>query len=513
VGGRTYISVVNKEVLLRMEKITKAFPGTKALDEVDIEVYKGEVLALVGENGAGKTTLMEILNPHPAPTGFYKQDSGKIYFEGKEIKLRNPLEAQKLGISFIHQHFNLAPNLSVCENVLLGRQPRKGGFLGVLDRSEMYRLASVHLNKLGVKFSVHAITGELGVAQKQMVEIAKALSVDAKLLIMDEPTAPLTDNEIDKLFLIVQKLKKEGITFIFVTHKLSEIFNMCDRIVVLRDGKNVGGLDIKDATEEKITQMMVGRDLEMFPERKTKIGKKAFEVVNLTRKGAINDISFEVNTGEILGLYGLMGAGRTETMRAIFGVDKLDKGEIYIGEEKVTIKSPADAISKGLGFVPEDRQQQGLITLMSIKENITLPVLHKISKCKVIKGKEESTIVERYINKLNIHPDNPISPVKGLSGGNQQKVVLAKWLASNPKVLILDEPTRGIDVKAKAEIHYLISGLAFQGISIIIISSELPEIMKMSDRILVMSEGRITGEFLREEATEEKIIGCAVMEN
>ena len=504
---------MNKEILLRMEKISKTFPGVKALDEVDLEVYKGEVLALIGENGAGKTTLMEILNPHPAPTGFYQQDSGKIFFEGKEIKLRGPLDAQKTGISFIHQHFNLAPNLSVCENVLLGRLPKKAKFLGVLDRSEMYKTASVYLDKLGVKFSGDTITGELGVAQKQMVEIAKALSVDAKLLIMDEPTAPLTDNEVDKLFAIVDKLKKEGITFIFVTHKLSEVFKMCDRIVVLRDGKNAGSLHTKDATEEKITQMMVGRDLEMFPERKTKIGEKAFEVVNLTRKGIINDISFEVKKGEILGLYGLVGAGRTETIRAIFGIDKLDDGEIYMGEEKVTIKSPSDAIGKGIGFVPEDRQKQGLVTIMSIKENITLAVLDKISKCKVIEEKEENSIVERYIDKLSIYPGNPVSPVKGLSGGNQQKVVLAKWLASNPKILILDEPTRGIDVRAKSEIHFLISGLAFQGISIIIISSELPEIIKMSDRILVMSEGRITGEFLREEASEEKIISCAVMEN
>jgi ribose transport system ATP-binding protein len=496
-----------------MEKITKSFPGIKALDGVNLEAYRGEVLALVGENGAGKTTLMEILNPHPAPTGFYRQDSGNIYFDGKEVELRSPLEAQKLGISFIHQHFNLAPNLSVCENVLLGRLPQKAGFLGILDRNEMYKRASVYLDKLGVKFSPSALIGELGVAQKQMVEIAKALSVDAKLLIMDEPTAPLTNNEVDKLFAIVDKLKKEGITFIFVTHKLSEVFEVCDRIVVLRDGKNAGSLYTKEATEEKITQMMVGRDLEMFPERKTKIGKKAFEVVNLTRKGIIKDISFEVKKGEILGLYGLVGAGRTETIRAIFGVDKLDMGEIYMGEEKVTIKSPSDAIKKGIGFVPEDRQQQGLVTIMSIKENITLAILDKISKCKVIEEKEEDSIVKRYINKLSIHPDNPISPVKGLSGGNQQKVVLAKWIASNPRILILDEPTRGIDVRAKSEIHFLISGLAFQGISIIIISSELPEIIKMSDRILVMSEGRIRGEFLRKEASEEKIISCAVMED
>jgi len=504
---------VNKEILLRMEKISKAFPGVKALDEVDLEVYKGEVLALVGENGAGKTTLMEILNPHPAPTGFYLQDSGKIYFEGKEIKLRSPLEAQKIGISFIHQHFNLALNLSVCENILLGREPRKGGILGILDRDEMEEIASTYLTKLGVKFSVNTPLSELGVAQKQMVEIAKALSIDAGLIIMDEPTAPLTDNEVDKLFSIVNKLKKEGITFVFITHKLNEVFQMCDRIVILRDGKRVGSLKVKEATEEKITQMMVGRDLEMFPERETKIGKKVFEVLNLTKEGLIDNVSFEVKKGETLGLYGLVGAGRTETMRAIFGIDRLDKGEIYIDGEKVLIESPASAIDKGLGLVPEDRQLQGLIPLMNIKENITLPVLERISKLKVINRKKENEIVNQYINKLKINPGDPLSFVKGLSGGNQQKVVLAKWLASNPKVLILDEPTRGIDVGAKAEIHLLISRLAFQGIGIIIISSELPEIMKMSDRILVMVEGRITGEFLREEATEEKIIGCAVMEN
>jgi ribose transport system ATP-binding protein len=504
---------VNKEVLLRMEKITKAFPGVKALDEVDLEVYKGEVLALVGENGAGKTTLMEILNPHPAPTGFYKQDSGSVFFEGKEINLRSPLEAQKLGISFIHQHFNLAPNLSVCDNILLGRQPKKGGILGIVDRDKMEKAALVYLDKLGMKFSVNALTGDLGVAQKQMVEIAKALSVDAKLLIMDEPTAPLTDNEVDKLFTIVNKLKKEGITFIFVTHKLNEVFKMCDRIVVLRDGKNAGSLDTKDATEEKITRMMVGRDLKMFPERETKIGKKIFEVKNLTKKGLIENVSFDVKKGEILGLYGLVGAGRTETIRAIFGVDKLDDGEIYIEEEKVSIKSPADAINKGLGFVPEDRQQQGLVPLMSIKENITLPVLDRISRNKVIKGKEERKIVAKYIDELKISPGDPVAPVKGLSGGNQQKVVIAKWLASSPKILILDEPTRGIDVGSKAEIHFRISLLALHGLGIIIISSELPEIIKMSDRILVMAEGRIAGEFLRKDATEEKIIGCAVKES
>jgi len=504
---------VSKKVLLRMEKIVKVFPGVKALDGVDLEVYKGEVLALVGENGAGKTTLMEILNPHPAPTGFYHQDSGKIYFEGKEIKLRTPLEAQKIGISFIHQHFNLAPNLSVSENILLGREPRKGGVLGVVDRRKTERIVSEYLTRLGVKFSANTPISELGAAQKQMVEIAKALSIDAKLIIMDEPTASLTDNEVDKLFAIVNKLKKEGMTFIFVTHKLNEVFRISDRIVVLRDGKMIGSLNTKKTTENKVTKMMVGRDLQMFPDRKTKIGKKVLEVVNISRKGSVDNISFEVRKGEILGIYGLVGAGRTETMKAVFGRDRLDSGEIHIDGEKAIIRSPSDAINKGLGLVPEDRQLEGLVPLMNVRENVTLPVLSNISIFRLIRRKKENEIVNHYINKLKINPGDPLYIVKGLSGGNQQKVVLAKWLASNPKVLILDEPTRGIDVGAKAEIHFLISRLAFQGISIIIISSELPEIMKMSDRILVMAEGKITGEFLREEATEEKIIGCAVMEN
>ncbi|MEJ2355896.1 MAG: sugar ABC transporter ATP-binding protein, partial [candidate division WOR-3 bacterium] len=362
-------------------------------------------------------------------------------------------------------------------------------------------------------FSANTPIKKLGVAQKQMVEIARAISIDSKLIIMDEPTAPLTDNEIEKLFAIVNKLKKLGLTFIFVTHKLSEVFSICDRIVVLRDGKNAGCLDVKDATEKKVTQMMVGRDLDMYPGKEKKIGGKIFEVKNLTKKELIDNISFQVRKGEILGFYGLVGAGRTETMRAIFGVDRLDEGSIFLGGEEVSIGSPADAINKGIGFVPEDRQSQGLVPLMNIKENITLPILNSISKLKVIDKEKEDEIVDNYINKLKISPSNPFSPVKSLSGGNQQKVVLAKWLASLPEILILDEPTRGIDIGAKAEIHFLISLLAFQGLGIIIISSELPEILSMSDRILVMAEGRITGEFLRKDATEEKIIDCAVMED
>jgi len=501
---------LNKELLLQMEKISKSFPGVKALDEVDLEAYRGEVLALVGENGAGKTTLMEILNPHPAPTGFYRQDSGRISFNGKEIKPKNPFETQKMGMSFIHQHFNLAPNLSVAENILLGREPIKGGLLKMVDRKKMNELAGELLNKLGVKISMETLVEDLGVAQKQMVEIARALSLKARLIIMDEPTAPLTESEVKKLFEIVQKLKSEGITFIFITHRLEEVFMIADRIIVLRDGKRVGSLDIKEASEDKVTKMMVGRNLKMFPKELAKVEETVLEVKNLSCEEVVKNVSFEVKKGEILGIFGLVGAGRTETMMAIFGVNRKDRGGIYVEGKRIEINSPRDALAAGLGLVPEDRQLQGLILLMAVKENITLPGLDKISHWKVINKKKEDKIALLYIEKLGIQPPNLLQPAKGLSGGNQQKVVLAKWLALKPSVLILDEPTRGIDVGAKAEIHSLMCQLAREGVGIIMISSELPEILGMSDRILVMAEGRITGEFKREEATQEKIINCAV---
>ncbi|MEO0293151.1 MAG: sugar ABC transporter ATP-binding protein [candidate division WOR-3 bacterium] len=502
---------MKKEILLRMEKISKSFPGVKALSGVDLEVYKGEVLALVGENGAGKTTLMEILNPHPAPTGFYIQDEGKIYFEGKEIKPKNPLDARKIGISFIHQNFNLVPNLSVYENMFLGRELRKMGFWGVVDKEEMRKLSNFYLNKLGVKISIDLPVSKLTVAQRQMLEIAKALSFQAKLIIMDEPTASLTENEIENLFRIVNKLKKEGVSFIFVTHKIEEVFKIADRVAVLRDGKMIGVLKIKEATPKKITKMMVGRELEEFPEKKREFGKEILKVKDLTKEGVLDRISFEVKEGEILGFYGLVGAGRTETMRAIFGLDKLDEGEIYVEGKKVQINSPKDAIKKGIILIPEDRQKEGFIPLMNIKENITLLVLREIFKQKIIREKKENAIVRYYINRLKINPPNPFSIVKGLSGGNQQKVIFAKGLASKPKLIILDEPTKGIDIGAKGEIHFLIYQLAGEGLGVIVVSSELPEVIKISDRIIVMAEGKIKKEFLKGEAREEEIVRSAVM--
>jgi ribose transport system ATP-binding protein len=496
--------------LLRMEKISKSFPGVRALDEVDLEVYEGEVLALVGENGAGKTTLMEILNPHPAPTGFYKQDSGRIFLRGEEVSPRNPSEAQALGISFIHQHFNLAPNLTVAENIFLGREPRKTSVLRIVDREEMRRKTGEILNSLGVDISPDALVGGLGVAQRQIVEIAKSLSRDAGLIIMDEPTSALDRDETEKLFSIVRKMKSREISTIFITHRLEEVFEIADRVVVLRDGKRVGVLNIGDADMDTVVRMMVGRELTMFPKEPVEIGDAIMEVKNLSRNGVVENINFQLRRGEILGVAGMVGAGRSEMARALFGIDKKDSGKIYIDGEEVSIGSPRDALRVGLGLVPEDRQLLGLILLMAVKENITLPGLDRISRWGVINRSKECEIADYYIDRLMIQTPSIHQPVVGLSGGNQQKVVLAKWLALKPRVLILDEPTRGIDVGAKADVHALMSEIAGQGIGIVMISSEMPEILGMSDRVIVMAEGRVTGEFAREEADQEKIMNCAM---
>ncbi len=496
--------------LLRMEKISKSFPGVKALDEVDLEVYEGEVLALVGENGAGKTTLMEILNPHPAPTGFYRQDSGRIFLRGAEIHPRNPSEAQALGISFIHQHFNLAPNLTVAENVFLGREPRKSGILKIVDRAEMNRKTQEILDSLGEDISPDALVGGLSVAQRQVVEIAKALSQDARLIIMDEPTSALDRDETERLFDIVRTLKSQKVSTVFITHRLEEVFEIADRVVALRDGKRVGDTNIEDTDVDAVVRMMVGRELTMFSKQSVEIGDTIMEVAGLSRSGVVKDVNFQLRKGEILGFAGMVGAGRTEMVRALFGIDKRDSGRVFIDGEEVSINSPGDALRVGLGLVPEDRQLQGLILLMAVKENMTLPGLNRLSRWGVINRHKEREIADYYVDKLMIQTPGVDQPVMGLSGGNQQKVVLAKWLALSPRVLILDEPTRGIDVGAKSDVHSLMSEIAGQGISIIMISSEMPEILGMSDRIIVMAGGRITGEFSRDEANQERIMSCAM---
>lgn len=490
------------DVILRMEGITKEFPGVKALDNVNLEVKRGEVHILLGENGAGKSTLMKIL------TGVYERDSGQVIFKGKPFKVKSFREAQDAGISIIYQEFNLIPYLSIAENIFIGREPVNKA--GLIDWSKMNSEAKRILNSLGVHLNPKEIVASLGVAQQQMIEIAKALSVDAYIIVMDEPTAALTEKEIKELFKAIKQLKSQGRSIIYISHRLEEVHQIGDRATVLRDGQYVGTVDLAETSIDKLISMMVGRTLtEKFPKKVANIGEDALVVRNLSRKGKLYNISFHVRKGEILGVAGLMGAGRTELMRAIFGADPKDSGEIYIDGKKVEIHSPHDAIKYGIGFLTEDRKEQGLVLDLSVRENITLANIGGVmDKMFVNKAKEEE-ICKKYIANLFIKTPSPEQKVKFLSGGNQQKVVLAKWLFTKSKVLIFDEPTRGIDVKAKVEIYKLMNQLAEQGVAIIMISSELPEILGMSDRIIVMHEGRITGELTREEATQEKIMHYA----
>jgi len=486
-----------------MEKISKAFPGVQALSGVDFEVYKGEILALVGENGAGKSTLMKIL------TGVFQKDEGKIIFKGKEIEARNPHHARQLGISMIYQEFSLVPNLDIATNIFLGNEPTKR--FDIFDYDKARVEAERLLKMVGLEVSPDVLVRDLTVAQQQIVEVAKALASKSELIIMDEPTSALSKEDSERLFGIMRKLKEEGISIIFITHRLEEVFSVADRIVVLRDGQRVGELSCEETRISEVIKLMVGRDVRVVPRVGVSAGNVVLEVRNLSRPPMIKDVSFSLKKGEVLGFAGLIGAGRTEIMRALFGADLKASGEIFIEGQKVEIKSPNDAVRLGIGFVPEDRKLQGLILIMAVYENISLPILPFMFSNGIIDFKEEYSLAESLVERLNIKTPTIWQIVNNLSGGNQQKVVLAKWLALKPRVLILDEPTRGIDVGSKAEIHHLIDGLAKEGIGVILISSELPEILALSDRILVVSKGRIAGELKREEADQEKIMQYAII--
>lgn len=488
-----------------MEKIYKSFPGVNALKDVNISINKGEVMALTGENGAGKSTLMNILS------GIYQKDSGEIYFDGKPVNITSPLNAQKMGISTIHQELNLMPNLSVGENIFIAREKRKMHYL--LDKKKTNDDASDLIKLVGLEIDTTTLVKDLSIAQRQMVEVAKALSINSKLIIMDEPTSSLTDREIEILMGIIRKLCEQGVSIIYISHKLSEIFDIADRITVLRDGNTIGTVDAKECSEEMLIQMMVGRELkDIFAKMESKIGEVIFEAKNITSGKMVKNASFKLKKGEILGFAGLVGSGRSELMRAIFGIDKMDQGEVFLDGEKISIRHPSHAIKHGLGFVPEDRKLQGLILGMVVRENITMPSLEKLSNYGFIKSSSEKDVSVDFIEKLSIKTPHQEQKVLNLSGGNQQKVVIAKWLAISPKILILDEPTKGVDVGAKKEIHHLMSKLTQEGVAVIMISSELPEILGMSDRIVVMHKGVIKGEFLRGEATQEKILSLALSE-
>ncbi|ACI18539.1 sugar ABC transporter ATP-binding protein [Dictyoglomus thermophilum] len=495
------------EPILRVEGISKVFPGVQALDRVDFEAYAGEVMALVGENGAGKSTLVKILS------GVYKRDSGRIYFEGKRVEIQDPYHAQLMGISTIHQELMVTPNQTVAQNIFLGREIRRRGILGVLgfvDKREMERRAKELLERVGADIPPDELVKNLSVAQRQLVEIAKALSFKAKVIIMDEPTSALGPEEVEKLFEVIKQLKEQGIAIVFISHRLEEVFRIADRITILRDGKLVGYMSREEATPDKVIYLMVNRPIgDMFRKEEVVRGEPILEVKNLS-SDVVKNVSFTLYKGEILGIAGLVGSGRTELVRLIFGADPKKSGEILIEGKRVEINSPEDAVKLGIGLVPEDRQNQGLILKMSLRENIGITIIKKILKFLNFVDKIKLTrISEDFVRRLNIKTPSVFEKVLYLSGGNQQKVVLSKWLASEPKILILDEPTRGIDVGAKAEIHAIMSQLAKSGISIIMISSEMPEVLAMSDRILVMNEGKIVAEVPRREATQEKIMAYA----
>jgi ABC-type sugar transport system ATPase subunit len=497
-------------VILRMTGISKRFPGVKALDNVQIELYKGEVHALMGENGAGKSTLMKILS------GVYLPDSGMIEYKGKQVVWSNPLEARANGISVIHQELNISPNLTIGENILMGTKLPKNRF-GMINWKEIHERADALLKSIGSDLNPRTLVSSLSVAQQQMVEIARSLSFKAEVLIMDEPTATLTDKEIDKLFGIINDLKQQGVAIVYISHRMDEIFKVSDRCTVLRDGQWIASMPIGDTNPERLVQLMVGRELkELFQRQDVQVSvqdkKPILEVKGISDKKIVKNVDLKVYPGEVVGLAGLVGAGRTELVRAIFGCTERTGGEIFIEGKKVNINSPVDAIANGIALVPESRKEQGLFLEMSVKENILMAVLRNFRKTGILQWNTINKRSQEYIQKLGIKVSSPDQKVVNLSGGNQQKVVLARWLSIQPKVLLLDEPTRGVDVGAKTEIHKIMHELAKTGLGILMISSELPEILGVSDRILVMHEGRIRANLSREEATQEKIMYYATGE-
>jgi ribose transport system ATP-binding protein len=492
--------------LLEMKGIGKRFPGVIALDAVDLEIYPGEIVALAGENGAGKSTLMKILG------GVYQPDTGGIRIDGQEVTIRSVSDATGMGIGFVHQELNVLDNLNIGENVFLGREPVWGGPLRLVDRRKLHAQTEVYLKRLGLDIPSQTALVKLSIAQQQMVEIAKALSLNARILIMDEPTSSLTLTETARLLEVTKDLREHGVSVIYISHRLGEIKDLADRVVVLRDGRNAGALAREEISHDQIVKLMVGRDLERFF-KPPKEGQKPLyvEIQNLrTRRYPNREVSFEIRKGEILGFSGLMGAGRSEVAQAIFGVDAPLGGLVRLGGEQIKISSAQDAIVHGIYLIPEDRRKVGLILEVPIRENITLPALNRYASAGLIQFDAERKVAEEMRGKLNIKAPSVEAKAGNLSGGNQQKVVLAKWLSLNPKLLIFDEPTRGIDVGAKAEIYQLMRQLAESGVAIMMISSDMEEILGESDRVAVMHEGAITGILERDLCSEEAIMRLAV---
>jgi ABC-type sugar transport system ATPase subunit len=490
-----------------MKGISKRFGGIQALAGVDFALRAGEVMALAGENGAGKSTLIKVL------AGAYPRDSGEILIDGKPVEIHSPRDAQRLGIAVIYQEFNLTPNQTVAENVFLhAPQLRPGtlGRLGIVDARARRQATIEVLKQVGGIVDPDERVADLSIAQQQLTEIAKALAQDARIIVMDEPTSALPDDEVELLFGIIRRLKERGIAVVFVSHRLDETRRIADRVTVLRDGQQVGVAEVRLVTDDDIISMMVGRTIDtLYPKTEQTTGQSILRVTGLNRKGVLHNINLELRRGEILGLAGLVGAGRTEIARCIFGADPLDGGTIELEGRPVSVRSPQDAVELGIGYLPEDRKLQGLVLGMTVRENIALAVLRQIAERGFVRWSAVDRLGRTYVEQLKLRPPRIDLPAVQLSGGNQQKVVLAKWLALKPKVLILDEPTRGIDVGTKAEVHALMDRLVKEGIGIILISSELPEILNMSDRILVVAEGEIVGELARGEATQERVLELA----
>jgi len=490
------------ENILELKNISKSFSGVEVLHNVSFELRPGEVHALLGENGAGKSTLVKII------TGVHHPDKGEILLHGESVHFSDARESRQAGIAAIYQELSLFPDLDVAENIFAGRQPVTIG--GRVDWRKLYAEAGKLLESLGVKLDLKQKARTLSIAQQQMVEIARAFSINAQILIMDEPTSSLTLHEVDDLFRLVRRLRAEGTAIIFISHRLEELFSLADRVTVLRDGSYVDTRSMKDVTRDDLIRMMVGRTItNLFPKQDVQAGDVVLKVENLSRAGSFHDVSFELRRGEILGLAGLVGAGRTNVARAIFGVEPATGGSIQIEGREVVITSPQQAIGLGLAYVPEDRQLHGLIPAMSLTPNISLPMLDHYAQLGWLRDKSERKSAYEAALQMEVRANNIWQLARELSGGNQQKVVLAKWLSTNPRILILDEPTRGIDVGTKAAVHGLMSKLASEGMAILMISSELPEILGMSDRVIVMREGHVTGHFSRAEATQEMIISAA----
>lgn len=491
-----------EKYIVEIEHVTKSFPGVMALQDVAFNLKAGEVLALLGENGAGKSTLMKILS------GVYTKDSGTIKIFDQVVEDMNPKKAQALGVAIIHQELNMCAHLTVAQNIFLGREETKSG---MLSTKKMNMEAKAILDSLNIDIDPRMVVGDLAVSKQQMVEIAKALSTEAKVLIMDEPTSALTSKEIDDLFIIINKLKSEGCGIVYISHRLEELEHIVDRVTILRDGQFIKSMNLKDTSMHEIISSMVGREIkEKFPRVTCERGEKILEIKNLNAGKMVRDINLELYAGEIVGIAGLMGAGRTETTRAIFGVDPKESGEIILDGAVIKIEKPLDAINAGIVLAPEDRKKDGLCTKLSIRDNIALPNLDLLcNKLGIVDRKREKEITKKAVEDLKIKLPNAEVDAGSLSGGNQQKVVIGRWLVRNSRVVIFDEPTRGIDVAAKVEIYNLMNALKQQGIGVLFVSSEMPEVMGISDRIIVMCDGKITGEIATSEATQDTILKYA----